>query len=100
MCKAQSPIHGFGCFARVGLAAGEFIGTYEGQEVQEDGVYVLWVFDANGGVLNARKGCNLLRWLNHSDEPNAEFDCFDLYARRPIAAGEEITIDYGGACTH
>ena len=97
LCKGPSAIHGFGCFARIGLVGGQFIGTYEGQEVQEDGVYVLWVYDAVGGVLSARKGCNLLRWLNHSDDPNAGFDGFDLYARRPIAAGEEITIDYGGA---
>jgi SET domain-containing protein len=39
---------------------------------------------------------NLLRWLNHSDDPNAELDGFDLYARRAIAVDEEITFDYGG----
>jgi hypothetical protein len=96
VCKAPSPIHGCGCFARVALAAGDFIGTYEGPEVQEDGTYVLWVYDAEGGVLRARSGRNLLRWINHSEDPNAEFDRFDLYARRAIAAGDEITIDYGG----
>nr|WP_242470281.1 SET domain-containing protein [Allochromatium vinosum] len=37
----------------------------------------------------------MLRWLNHSDDPNAEFDGFELYARRTIAVGSEITIDYG-----
>jgi hypothetical protein len=95
VCKAPSPIHGCGCFARTGFAAGAFIGTYEGPEVQENGTYVLWVYDAEGEVLSARSGRNLLRWINHSDDPNAEFDRFDLYARRAIAAGEEITIDYG-----
>ena len=97
VCKAQSPIHGSGCFARIGLAAGDFIGRYEGPEVQEDATYVLWAYDAEAGVLSARRGSTLLRWLNHSDDPNAEFDTFDLYARRPIAVGEEITIDYSGS---
>lgn len=94
--KAVSPIHGYGCFARFGFQAGDRIGTYEGPEVQEDGTYVLWVYDAEGQVLTARKGRNLLRWLNHSPDPNAEFDVFELYARRAIEPGEEITIDYGG----
>jgi hypothetical protein len=76
---------------------GELIGTYEGPEVQEDGTYVLWVYDADGQVLSARDGRNLLRWLNHSDDPNAEFDVFELFARRQIEAGEEITIDYTGS---
>jgi len=94
--KAPSPIHGFGCFARVQFQIGDLIGTYQGSEVSEDGTYVLWVYDAEGAALSARHGRNLLRWLNHSEEPNAEFDAFDLYARRVIAAGDEITIDYGG----
>lgn len=97
--KAWSPIHGCGCFARAPFVAGDFIGTFEGPEVQVDGPHVLWVYDAETGVLSARRGDNLLRWLNHSPDPNAEFDSFDLYARRPIAPGEEITIDYCGAVT-
>jgi hypothetical protein len=58
---------------------------------------VLWTYDSEGNVLVGREGRNLLRWLNHSDDPNAEFDGFDLYARRAIAVDEEITFDYGGA---
>lgn len=77
MRKAPSPIHGFGCFARIGFQAGDRIGSYEGPEVQEDGTYVLWVYDAEAQVLTAREGRNLLRWLNHSAHPNAEFDAFE-----------------------
>jgi hypothetical protein len=94
--KAPSPIHGYGCFARIGFQSGDRIGSYEGPEVQEDGTYVLWVYDAEGQVLTAREGRNLLRWLNHSADPNAEFDAFELFARRQIQPGEEITIDYAG----
>ena len=94
--KGPSPIHGAGCFARVPFAAGDHIGTFEGPQVQEDGAHVLWVYDPEAGAV-ARRGTNLLRWLNHSEEPNAELQAFDLYARCPIAADEEITIDYSGA---
>jgi uncharacterized protein len=91
--KGRSPIHGYGCFARRAFAAGDHIGTFEGEQVDQDGTYVLWVYDVEGGAI-ARRGTNVLRWLNHSADPNAELDGFDLYACRPIAADEEITIDY------
>ncbi|MBK1655018.1 SET domain-containing protein-lysine N-methyltransferase [Allochromatium vinosum] len=92
---APSRIHGQGCFARIGFEPGEAIGTFEGVEVAEDGPHVLWVYDPERGRLTGRRGTNMLRWLNHSDDPNAEFDGFELYARRTIAVGSEITIDYG-----
>ena len=92
-----SPIHGQGCFARIRFEVGAYIGTFEGPEVEQDGPHVLWLYDAEADVLIGRRGDNLLRWLNHSDQPNAEFDGFDLHARRAIAADEEITIDYGAA---
>lgn len=93
--KAQSPIHGLGCFARVDLTAGTYIGTYAGRPARRDGTYVLWV-EAPGAAREGRSGRNLLRWLNHQAPGNARFDGFDLYARTDIAAGEEITFDYGG----
>jgi uncharacterized protein len=95
---AASPIHGQGCFARVSFECGDHIGTYQGPEVEEDGTHVLWIYDSEGNVLAGREGRNLLRWLNHSEHPNAEFDGFDLYARHAIAADEEITFDYRGVC--
>jgi uncharacterized protein len=93
--RDRSPIHGDGCFARVPFAGGECIGTFEGTVTAEDGPHVLWVYDPESRTASARRGTNLLRWLNHSPDPNAEFSGFRLYARRPIGAGEEITIDYG-----
>jgi SET domain-containing protein len=94
--RAPSAIHGFGLFARVAIPAGSYIGSYEGPRARRDGVYVLWVYEAIDRDPVGRSGRNLLRWLNHRDDGNAEFDGFDLYARRPIAAGEEITFDYSG----
>jgi hypothetical protein len=91
--KAPSPIHGIGCFARIAFSAGDWIGTYEGPQASRDGTYVLWVC-AEGEPPVGRSGRNLLRYLNHSEEGNAEFDGFELYACRDIAPGEEITFDY------
>ena len=93
--KDRSPIHGTGCFARVDFAPGDYIGTYEGPAAKRNGTYVLWLYD-DGEPVQARSGRNLLRYLNHADPGNAELDGFDLHARQPIAAGEEITFDYSG----
>ena len=93
--KAPSTIHGFGCFARIPFTAGDYIGTYEGPEARRAGKYVLWVYE-EGGPPVGRSGRNLLRYLNHRKDGNAEFDGFDLIARRNIVPGDEITFDYDG----
>jgi SET domain-containing protein len=93
--RAPSPIHGDGLFAKVDIAKGSYIGTYQGPTAKRDGTYVLWVFE-DGRPPVGRSGRNLLRYLNHQDEGNAEFDGFDLYALQDIEAHEEITFDYGG----
>jgi uncharacterized protein len=89
---AASPIHGQGLFAKVPIRKGEYIGTYEGPGAKRNGKYVLWLMGKGKPV--GRRGLNLLRYLNHSDRPNAEFSGFDLYARRTIRRNEELTIDY------
>ena len=92
--SAPSPIHGTGLFAKVRIKKGTHIGTYQGPQAKRDGKYVLWVDEGDGWV--GRRGQNVLRYTNHSDKPNAEFDGFDLYARRGIAPNEEITFNYEG----
>ncbi|MES9994253.1 MAG: SET domain-containing protein-lysine N-methyltransferase [Candidatus Thiodiazotropha sp.] len=92
--KAPSKIHGNGLFAKVAIGRGDFIGTYQGPTARRDGTYVLWVFE-DGKQAVGRSGRNLLRYLNHQDEGNAEFDGFDLYALSDIEPHEEITFDYG-----
>ncbi|MET0071693.1 MAG: SET domain-containing protein [Candidatus Thiodiazotropha sp.] len=93
--KAPSEIHGNGLFAKIAIGRGDYIGTYEGPAAKRDGTYVLWVFE-DGKDPVGRSGRNLLRYLNHQDEGNAEFDGFDLYALDDIEPHEEITFDYGG----
>jgi SET domain-containing protein len=92
---ADSPIHGRGLFAARALAAGDLIGIYEGPQVEEDGIYVLWVEDEPGGGWTGYDGLNEMRFLNHSTAPNAEMDGLHCYALESIPAGREITIDYG-----
>jgi SET domain-containing protein len=95
--KAPSAIHGNGLFARLRIQADQFIGTYQGPEARRDGTYVLWVYGEESEPPVGRSGRNLLRWLNHQEEGNAGFDGFDLYARRTIEPGEEVTFNYSGA---
>lgn len=92
---APSLIHGRGLYAARPLAAGQLIGIYQGPEVEEDGAHVLWIEDGNGDRWIGFDGKNEMRFINHSDEPNAEMDGLDCYARVDIEAGAEITIDYG-----
>ena len=87
---ADSPIHGKGLFARKYIGAGEIIGRIDGVPTSTDGEHVLWVDDENGFHVQ----CNL-RFINHSDEPNAVyFDTLEVCALTDIAPGEEITHDY------
>jgi SET domain-containing protein len=80
-------------FAARRIAAGEYIGTFHGPRVDADARHVLWVYPQDGPPVG-RRGQNVLRFLNHATPCSAAFDGFDLFASRPIAADEEVTIDY------
>ena len=89
---ALSPIDGQGLFASRTIKKETYLGTYDGPAAKRNGKYVLWVVD--GDEVVGRRGMNKLRYVNHSEEPNAEFVGFDLFALRRIAPDEEITVDY------
>lgn len=90
----DSPIHGRGVFAKKDLRAGQRIGLFEGESTLEDGTYVLWIFDENGEEVGI-EGRNALRFLNHGEPPNAEFQEAELFVTRAIPIGGEVLIDYG-----
>ena len=90
----QSPIHGKGLFARTKLKKGKYLGTYDGPKTKNNDMHVLWVEEEEGKWIG-RDGKNILRYLNHSGNPCAEFDGFDLYVMRDIKKNEEVTFDYG-----
>lgn len=89
---AKSGIDGKGCFAARRIASGTVIGRFEGEPTDTDGPHVLWLDDGRG-----LRVTNELRYLNHADDPNADFDgeTLEVWALRAIAKGEEITIHYG-----
>lgn len=94
--SARSRIHGTGLFAAVEIPKKSYIGTYHGPKAKKNGMYVLWVYDEeNPEDIVGISGKNLLRYLNHARPGNAFFEEADLYARRRIRQGEEITFDYG-----
>ena len=90
----KSAIHGSGLFARDKIKQGDYMGEYDGPMVNDNSSHVLWV-EKDDEVWVGRDGKNLLRYLNHSTKPHAEFVGFKLYAMRDIRPDEEITIDYG-----
>ena len=90
----DSGIHGKGLFARNKISQGDYMGEYDGPTVRKNGMHVLWVEEDKDNWIG-RDGQNLLRYLNHSRKPHAEFVGFKLYAVKDIMPDEEITIDYG-----
>ena len=91
----SSEIHGYGVFATRRIRKGTHIGTYEGKPTKRNGRYVLWIEDS-AGVWTGINGTGDLKYLNHSaDKPNCELDGAEVYARRSIPSGTELTFDYG-----
>jgi uncharacterized protein len=112
----NSPIHGRGVFALRRIARGEEIIRYKGALRTHEDVDAehdtdtghTFLFTLNERyVIDAGRGGNSARWINHSCQPNCkawwiESDSGDprhdrvvIEARRDIAPGEELTYDYG-----
>lgn len=90
---------GLGVFARRGFARGEFIfRRRHGRVVRNDQIETLSLeeqrhlceLDPERSAVILSPGC----YLNHSCEPNAMRSGVRVFARRNIARGDEITIDY------
>ena len=94
---ARSSIHGRGLFAARSLKAGQLIGIYMGPIVEQNGDHVLWIQGDSEDEWIGFDGRNEMRFMNHSDTPNAEMDGLNCYALADIDTGCEITIDYGWA---
>ncbi len=96
ICVRRSSIHGRGVFATKRIRRGSRIGVFEGVPTTRDGAYVLWVLGEDDEFRGIR-GTSSLRFLNHSNDPNAEFFADELFALRAISPDEEITCHYGEA---
>ena len=102
--KVKRGLSGRGLFTEQPIKRGEYIIEYHGPLLTDEesdrkgGKYLFelpdspWTIDGSGKE-------NLARYINHSCAPNcktfAEGKRVFIYARRNIAAGEELTYDYG-----
>lgn len=106
----RSPLHGLGVWAQVPIKKGEFLVEYVGQLLTakqnealqshtDDPNHTFSFGLSNGLIIDGGVRGNISRYINHSCEPNAEFVETDdnklfIYAKRDLAAGEEIFFDY------
>lgn len=107
----RSGVHGRGVFALRALAAEEIVIEYVGeictwQEAQErhphdpsNPNHTFYFHVDADRVIDATYGGNSARWINHACDPNCEAYEHNhrIFIRtlRPIAAGEELSYDYG-----
>lgn len=108
---ASSPVHGRGVFTSIDLPAGEVVHVAPVMLLTDDDHDRLvgtaldgYVYDWHdggvafalglGSVFNHEDGANLHYELTAEDHP--AWPAIVYVTRRPIAAGEELTIDYSG----
>jgi SET domain-containing protein len=104
---ARSPIDGFGVFCeeavpphkKIGEIRGEAITVAEARRRAEGQQRIMIVEISERRAIDASKSTDPMRFTNHSCQPNARLQIRDgrieFYALRPIAVGEEITVNYG-----
>ncbi len=102
----SSTIHGMGGFAKKPIPRGAPIIEYVGERIdkqesmrrcEQNNEYIFTLNDACD--LDGNVPYNPARWINHSCAPNCDAEIIDeriwIVANRDIAAGEEITFNYG-----
>jgi SET domain-containing protein len=94
---------GLGVFADEAIKKGQFILDYSGKMISEKQAQRIggrYLFEINSRwTIDGRELKNLSRYLNHSCRPNCEpknrGKRIVIYSIKDIAAGEELTYDYG-----
>ena len=103
---APSRFAGRGLFAGTDIPARAKIGEYEGEVIglrearrRAKGRRIVAIVELERHALDAKGMRRGFRYINHSCDPNTFFRCTpdraEVYARRRIRAGEELTCDYG-----
>ena len=84
--------------AKIGEFEGEVIGLREARR-RAKGRAIVAIVELERHALDATDSPRGFRFINHSCDPNTFMRCLperaEFYARRDIAAGEELTVDYG-----
>jgi SET domain-containing protein len=103
----RSPIDGHGAFAvepiaprlKIGEIRGETISVAEARIRATRSERIMIVELSARKAIDFSKSTDPMRFTNHSCQPNARLVIrngrVEFYARRGIAPGEEITVDYG-----
>ena len=104
----RSEIDGEGCFASALLPARRKIGELRGERITQRearrrahivGQRIAIVETNDGKAIDASRGGNELRYINHSCSPNTYMRIsqgrVEFYALRDILTGEEVTCNYG-----
>ena len=102
----RSRIVGKGLFAGTPIAKRAKIGEFEGEVIglrearrRAKGRAIIAIVELERHALDATRSPRGFRFINHSCAPNTFFRCTptraEVYALRDIAAGEELTVDYG-----
>ena len=102
----KSGIVGRGLFAGTSIARRAKIGEFEGEVIglrearrRARGRRIIAIVELERHALDATRMKHGFRFINHSCAPNTFFRCTpqraEVYALRDIAAGEELTVDYG-----
>ncbi len=102
-----SAIDGLGAFAAEPVPARRKIGEIRGESITVDEARIratrseriMIVELSERRAIDFSRSADPMRYTNHSCRPNAQLVIrngrVEFYARRPIALGEEITVDYG-----
>ncbi len=106
----KSGVHGKGVYAVAALRKGARIIEYTGEHLpwkkamdlpprDPKNPYHTFFFSLdNGDVIDAGRGGNDARWINHSCDPNCETteeeERIFVYAKRSIGPGDELFYDY------
>ena len=107
----RSGVHGKGVFALQDLAEGEQLVEYIGEVISwaeaerrhphdpQNPNHTFYFHIDEDHVIDGLHGGNASRWINHACAPNCEADQQGnrvfIRALRAIAAGEELSFDYG-----
>lgn len=105
-----SGVHGLGVYTTATIRKGTRVIEYTGRHLPWDEAMELPAHDPknpyhtfffsleNGDVIDAGRGGNDSRWINHSCDPNCETaeedDRVFVYALRTLRRGEELFYDY------